>query len=220
MSIKAAIGIPIVPQPLPLTDEAVFVEHASTAVSSEAEGAEVSLAITAETTVLASTSGSDKIEFPTSMQQRTLWCWAACARMVLRSLDRNVRQCRIAQSLLEQDCCASSCGPDCCNEGCSEDDVLTVYQSFDVEADFHDGQVTFTKLKKEISEERLPLHVAIDWPGDNGGHMIVVNGWSREQSVRRVTVKDPLHSGEGEIMFEDLRTYQGGRWVFTWTGFR
>lgn len=216
MSIKVENGIPIVPQPFPMaSDEAVFTVN-TVAILENVEGGETAVAATNVAAVsLAATSGI--IDVPLFSQQRTLWCWAACAKMVLHSLGENVRQCRIANSLLDNNCCAASCGKTCCNNDCSEDDVATVYEAFGVNADFHDGMVSFSTLQEEISDNGSLVEVAIDWPGDNGGHLLVVNGWSRYQNVRWVNVKDPIY-GEGEIRYSELIEYEGGRWVFTWTG--
>lgn len=220
MSIKAENVIPIFPQPLPATaNEAVFIADDTVAISDQAEKTEVVVEITDAIKVFSLTPNSDSIDIPLSKQERTLWCWAACAQMVLFSVGlQDLRQCRIAQSLIDKNCCAASCGKKCCNNDCSETDVQVVLESFGVSADLHDGTISFAKLQEEISKNRLPVEVGIDWDGDNGGHLIVISGWSRHQDARRVKVKDPLY-GEGEIRFSDLAKYRGGRWVFTWTGF-
>lgn len=216
MSIKVQNGIPIVPQPLPLASEQSAITLDSVSISTAEGESETTVAVT--DIAFSASLNSDSIEVPLFPQKRTLWCWAACAKMVLHSLGRpNIPQCRIAKSLLGKNCCAATCGKSCCNNDCTEDDVATVYQSFGVNADFHDGTISFSRLQEEISDNELLVEVAIDWPGDNGGHLLLVNGWSRHNDVRWVNIKDPFY-GEGEIRFSDLVRYEGGRWIFTWTG--
>lgn len=203
MSIKVETGIPILPQLLPVESEALLLN-------------EMPLMETA----FALVSGSDELDIPWMEQERELWCWAACAKMVLHKLGQpSVRQCRIASSFLGPGCCAASCGEDCCNEACDATDVGPIYTNFGVEADFHEDTISFSKVRAEISEGDVPVEVAIKWPGDNGGHLILVYGWSAHNNSRRVKVNDSIY-GPGEIRFSELSEYKGGQWIATWTGFR
>jgi hypothetical protein len=203
MSIKVENGIPILPQ----------------VAAVEANGFLFN-AISEMATALASVSGSDELDIPWMEQQRELWCWAACAKMVLHKLGQpSVRQCRIVGAFLGEHCCAASCGDDCCNEDCDATDVQPIFANFGVDADFHDDTISFSKVRAEISEGDAPVEVAIQWPGGNGGHLLIVYGWSAHSNVRRVKLNDPLY-GQGEIRFSDLKEYKGGHWFATWTGFR
>lgn len=202
MSIKVETGTPILPQLLPAAANGSLID-----------------AMPMMTTAFASFSGSEELDIPWMKQQRELWCWAACAEMVLHKLGQpSVRQCRIAGAFLGEHCCATSCGNDCCNEACDAIDVQPIYANFGVDADFHDDTISFSKVRAEISDGDVPVEVAIKWPGDNGGHLLIVHGWSAHNNVRRVKLNDPLY-GQGEIRFSDLKEYKGGHWFATWTGF-
>ena len=140
--------------------------------------------------------------------------------MVLHQLGQpSVKQCHIAKSFLGENCCASSCGQDCCNETCEVEEVQPIYEELGVEADFVDDTISFSRVRAEISEGNVPVEVAVMWPDNNGGHLLLIHGWSTHNNQRRIKLNDPWY-GLGEIRFSDLRTYKGGDWVATWTGFR
>lgn len=203
MSIRIENGIPIVPGLMPPLGE---MPHENDAVI--------------ETLDLGALTGSQALDIPLASQEKSLWCWAACAKMVLYVVGlETIRQCRIAMAFLTQDCCAAPSHSEYCNVDCSPRDVAIIYDRLRVDADFKNQSISFSTVQVEISQNKLPVEVAIKWQGDNGGHLIVVVGWSLENGVRWVRVNDPLY-GVGHIRFSDLSYYKGGRWICTWTGFR
>jgi hypothetical protein len=151
-------------------------------------------------------------------QEKSEWCWAACARMVLSMFEEDVPQCDVASFLRETNCC-SLANEDICNQGCNRQDILDIYNNFGVTATFLDDTVSFSKVRKEIRDRGQPVEACIEWD-EGGAHVVIVFGCSLEGSVRYVKVHDPYDYGVGEVRFSELRRYQEqGDWTLTWLGF-
>lgn len=145
------------------------------------------------------------------------WCWAACSRMILRSLQQDVSMCEVANVLLGLDCCNDLHG---CNQDAEVADILTIFEEFGVTAWRLENPVSFESVQAQIDEWEKPIEVQISW--DPGGHVVVIEGWRRRNNVRYIRVKDPWY-GSIEMRFSDLfndYTADSGRWVGTWIGFR
>ena len=145
-------------------------------------------------------------------------CWAACAMMVLDFLGISAELCEVASVIKGNQCCNDIFD---CNSDCQAEDVGTVYEEFGVDFGFDDDPVTFDVLKTQINSNK-PLEVGISWGPNNGGHLIVVHGWSVKPHGRFVKIHDPI-DGTGEVAFSDLLqhyTESDGRWTHTWIGFR
>lgn len=154
-----------------------------------------------------------------SHQQKSEWCWAACTRMVLKSFQRDVRQCEVASFLLEEVCCPEGEENDeNCNLSCQQDDIVNIYEHFDVKATFLDRTVRFNTIRREIQERGRPVQVCVDWD-EGGAHVIVIYGWRVSDDSRFLRIHDSLF-GTGEVRFSELRRYRAeGNWTLTWLGF-
>ena len=152
-----------------------------------------------------------------SRQRRSLWCWAACARMVLSGFGEDVEQCEIVSFLLDPlDCCVP--GTHGCNHSCEEPDILNIYERFNINGRLVRKDVKFNTIRNAIDNEGQPVEICVEWD-EGGAHVILIYGWSKDGPIRFVKVHDPLY-GSGEIRFSDLLRYRSqGNWTRTWLDF-
>ena len=153
-------------------------------------------------------------------QEKSEWCWAACTQMVLTSFGQQVEQCEVA-SVLFPDCCDRADDDDTCNQTCEREDILTVYENFNVTATFVEDsdEIVFADIRSEIRDRGRPVQVCIHWH-EGGAHVLVIFGWRVKGSFRFLRIHDSLKNGFGEIRISQLREYEDqGDWTFTWIGF-
>jgi hypothetical protein len=153
-----------------------------------------------------------------SQRPFTRLCWAACTTMILSVFEQDVRMCRVAEFLLDRDCCNGN--GHLCNRDCEIEDILRIFNNFQVDATRLPHQVSFESIQEQIDDRARPLEIQISW--EPGGHVIVIDGWRQSNQIRYVQVKDPWYD-EGEVRFSDLfknYTSDNGKWVGTWIAFR
>jgi hypothetical protein len=171
----------------------------------------------AATEMVAAAITSHQLEIQRARQEKSDWCWAACAHMVLTVFDQNVSQCDVASFLRETNCCLEANEGEC-NLACDAEDVLHIYDNFGVTGTLVDDTLSFSSIREEIRDRQQPVEVGIKWD-EGGGHLIVVYGCSVDGTARFVRVHDPLFQ-MGEIRFSELRRYkQQGNWAVSWKGF-
>lgn len=148
---------------------------------------------------------------------RNLWCWAACATMVLHHIGhRNVDQCDVASRHLGRACCDPSVA---CNQTCATDDVLRIFASWGVDGSLFNSWISFGELRDEVRAGR-PVEVGLNWNADEG-HLVVVRGVQESDGAQRVLVNDPSREYYRGIVrhWELVVGYFGegmGRWQRTW----
>ena len=160
------------------------------------------------------------LNIPIVYQVRSLWCWAACAEMILRFFNQDVDKCEIASTMLERSCCNGFTSR--CNQSWPVEDITDVVEEFGITAEFRDHTVRFSTIQDMISTEQTPLEAFISWGEDAGGHVLLIDGWSQRNQVRYVKIKDPW-DGPGEVRLTDLKddyTADSGKWLSTWLRFR
>lgn len=163
--------------------------------------------------------GGKTINVPQIKQEQSLWCWAACAEMVLHYYgNAGVRQCDFANWLFGQSGCCSSPSSSVCNRTCVVADVQRVYTQWGIRCSLTNGTVSFSTLQFEINGDR-PVEVAYQWEG-GGGHVAIVRGWDRINTQPFVRVNDPAYGSLGVYYAELLAAYGFGTWFYTWTGIR
>ena len=153
-------------------------------------------------------------------QEQNLWCWAACAEMVLRYYDIcHVRQCDFANWLFKQThCCAEPSSAEC-NRGCFVHDVSSLYLQWNIRSKFIGGMVPFSVLQAEI-DAGCPVEIGFLWKERGTGHVVLVSGWHTDGTEEFVHVNDP-NNGFQFLTYAELQTAYGkGTWSFTWTGIR
>lgn len=156
-------------------------------------------------------------------QEKTLWCWAACIRMVVsflifpRSPNSAPQQCEIANfGLVRNDCCP---GNDACNDTIftvsdRERDHRAVYGHFGVSTDFTDGQISFDQIRFALRDMH-PIQVCFKY--SQGAHVVVLKACIQfENGHQYVWINDPWERTESYISFSELQNAEGlGQWVET-----
>ena len=147
------------------------------------------------------------------------WCWAACARMVLRFFGGTLEQCGIVGRFLGGNCCPSASAPGC-NVDCSVEQVDQAFGIAGLTVRRIPASVTFEVVQAQINGGR-PLVAAVKWAG-GGGHVVVIHGCRTVGGDRYLSVNDPFY-GFGDIRYGDMTQHYGknntGLWVHTWLDF-
>ncbi len=153
-------------------------------------------------------------------QEQNLWCWAACAEMVLRYYDIcHVRQCDFANWLFKQTHCCTEPSSAECNRGCFVHDVSSLYLQWNIRSTFIGGMVPFSVLQAEIDAGR-PVEIGFLWKEQGIAHVVLISGWHTDGTEEFVHVNDP-NNGFQFLTYAELQTAYGkGTWSFTWTGIR
>ncbi|MBV9957403.1 MAG: C39 family peptidase [Acidobacteria bacterium] len=164
---------------------------------------------------------SARIDVRPVHQAEELWCWAACAEMVLRFFGVARDECTVAGDHLKRDCC-NPFGPGC-NVGLSVEGVDQAFATAGLAGNRFPSALSFDEIKEQISGAiPRPIVAGIKWASGNG-HLIVISGWREAGARRFVTVNDPFYNS-GDIRYESLVSNYGpnntGRWENTWTEFR
>lgn len=151
-------------------------------------------------------------------QERTMWCWAACAQMVLAQMGVSPipKQCEVAAKGFGEDCCAA---PDPCNRPYPMHQIETLYQMLGVSSRGIHGPIQESALMEEVFQGR-PVQIGYMYQNQVVGHVVVVIG---EQTRRRngqkyLRLADPREkNGKQTVLFADVQTDSGkGRWEWTW----
>jgi len=151
---------------------------------------------------------------PQIFQERTEWCWAACAQMVLQFYgDASVQQCDLATQLFGEPCCANPDSP-LCNEPAQVPDLAGVYANRGRNAVLVPGYVPFETLQDEINANRP---VELGFVFNNGtGHQVLVCGWNIDATGPYLLINDP-QLGSGAVYYVNLQAAYGwGSWQWTW----
>jgi hypothetical protein len=182
--------------------------------------------------------------FPFKQGRGRLWCWAACATMILHFLDKQAikQECDLVNENRQRkgssfaDCCNHRDESPCSTTTCaSVVDVNTVLDTNgikfnpDLEASAHR---TVENLRTELVVKGQPVQIGFEWAGSRPGklqaHVIVVRGYGvNERNEPFFFVNDPFEEYDPpdagptfrtKVSFDSLRRAYGmGRWRWTWT---
>lgn len=166
------------------------------------------------------------LNVPLVPQKLDNWCWAATAEMVKNYLnpELHVQQCAEVNAALEADAAASTTPPgqavapvNCCPLP-QDDETLarcdTVGWPRFVAPDFKaedsslapPPMMSWSDVKKEIGVAHRPfVYVRKDVGG--GGHIVVIQGYGRDNGVRYVLVNDPWPVNEGKTSWYTYAWY-------------
>jgi Papain-like cysteine protease AvrRpt2 len=161
---------------------------------------------------------NERLGVRTIMQVKEMWCWAACAEMVLRFFGASLDKCNVAGLQLNRDCCNSVSAD--CDMGLSVEEIDQAFANVHLAGRRFEREITFDDIRNQISgTPPRPVVAGIRWAG-GGGHLVVVSGWRIADSLRFVKVNDPFYTS-GDIRYEDLVQHYGpndtGVWAHTWT---
>lgn len=159
---------------------------------------------------------------PRFPQQQTQWCWAACAEMVLEFYSfPNVDQCDLANIAFPQagGACCNNPSSSLCDKPLSDAEICRLWANKGIKYSYVNSFIPFTTLQSEINAGR-PVEVAFTL--SNGGHVVIVQGWSQTPMGPYLFVNDPAGgAGQGLVSYQHLLTAKGsGSWDATWTGLR
>lgn len=142
-------------------------------------------------------------------QEQTLWCWVACALMILESQGiASPPQCEfVNETFGTASCCEDGSSPTC-NDACPPDRVESLLSSRDITL-ARTGPVAFQTIKEQVAAGR-PVEVYLSTV--NGGHVMVIGG-CYEADGQMLVVNDPLESAPDNWAFESLA--ERG-WMFSW----
>jgi hypothetical protein len=224
MPLRITNGIPIIPK-------AQAPESLAHGLAPLALGA----ALLAEGT--GSLADSHELSIAPVIQKQSQWCWAACVEMVLTYYQRPAEQCAVVAAKLgiEGQPGTLVCGHDgqFALAACDHKTMDDVWRAFQIKSQaLPNGdplmQVPFETIKEEIDGHKRPLEIGLKWDPEHGdgGHAILVKGWTSVGGEDAVLVNDPLPSSrlgiighEGAITIEELKDAFGyGSWAFTWPG--
>ena len=152
-------------------------------------------------------------------QWYSLWCWAACAEMILTVFDEEVDKCRIASRMLGQNCCTDG---DPCNTDWAVEEIHEIVAEWGISSYYVPNRVGFSTIKNQIDNWEMPLELFITWGEGYGGHVLIADGWRQYNNQRYVKIKDPWF-GPGEVRLSDLiydYSPDSGQWVGTWYRFQ
>lgn len=168
-----------------------------------------------------------------SQRPMELWCWVACAKMILNSFGIAISRTKIAETHLRQigldlDCYPPVKGSEC-DHDCQPRHIERIFRDWGMGVDdipFDPRSLTFKEVQDEINAGR-PVLVGIYWieGGERqGGHVVVIRGWRVVAGEPMAYVNDPLGDKTAEVPYDDLLREYGddnsGEWQLTWTGFR
>ncbi len=209
MALLVEEGIPITPQCLPPTEE-LEITDAPGEISPK------------------SFNRSHSRRWRHFAQERSRWCWAACAQMVADYYGSIVTQCALAHNLFdEEDCCesGSSFNSDC-DQACSSAHVARrMYPTvLNLGGDRRFASISFSEIDTEIAGNRRPVLVGLQWtePGMGGGHLVAISGFSLDDEFPDdgwLTVHDPLEGDDPqiEVRYSYLESAYGlGEWRDSW----
>jgi hypothetical protein len=151
-------------------------------------------------------------------QEQTLWCWAACAQMVLSQLGvvPVPKQCDIACKRFALDCCST---PSICNFAHPIAEIEALYLRLGVSCRSVQAPLEEETLMVEVFAER-PVQIHYAYRTSTVGHVVVVIGERnrRRTGLKYLQVADPREkNGKQTLLFDDVRTDSGkGTWTSTW----
>ena len=157
-------------------------------------------------------------------QMKSNWCWAATARCVDHTYNRqsNSTQCSIAKSTAGTNC--ENCNDDSCNDSHNLVDPLNAVRRF---GSIRQSAVPWTTVEAEVAAGRV-VCACVSWNGD-GGHFVTICGASRIGRTRYLHVFDPsgdFQTGENITLDHEIiiikysqfkRSYLNlGGWICTY----
>jgi hypothetical protein len=156
-------------------------------------------------------AASKKLNVQLIHQEQGLWCWAACAEMVIEFVKpgTDARQCELVKLEMgtSTDCCNSSAGSftaQCNSQGGFPE------ESFGAHAIDHkssETRLSWKRITRQIDDGK-PLLYAFFWhETDMVGHMVVIHGYGQAQGKKVLYRRDPNpHPQVGTqtyLLFED-----------------
>ena len=162
---------------------------------------------------------SPQIRIARRVQEQDVWCYAACAEMVIKEVHKTstVRQCDIAGFVKNgAKCCNKPPLPVTCTAtGCKKPQITDIFTKWGINAQRR-PPINFDPVVTEIKGDRL-IEVVVDWRGGQSSHAVLLSGFWGD----RVYVVDPLKFPRYLGWHTHSSLMQGfgnGKWSDTWVG--
>lgn len=155
-------------------------------------------------------------------QLQDMWCWAACARMVLLFFGEPLEQCQIVSRFVGRLCCGDSSSSSDCDIGLPVSEINQAFGLAGLAGRHLERTVSFEEVSGQINgTPESPIVAGVKWAG-GGGHVVVISGCRIVNGIRYLRVNDPFY-GPGDIRYSDLLDRYGrnntGKWLHTWLDF-
>ncbi len=143
-------------------------------------------------------------------QETSDWCWAASAQMVMDYLGHNVTQSTQANNRFGRtDCPSKQCSSAAANPPCMGGGWPEFGRYGFTFKKTSNTALTWDQLRNEVANAQgcgqRPFVFSWHWPQD-GGHMMVVNGYKTVEGKNYVSVLDPIPvcRGDAKIMLYEF----------------
>ena len=158
-------------------------------------------------------------------QEEDVWCYAACAKMLIKSVKQEIfQQCQIVEEIKQGGCCENRTSPICIGMGVNRDAIGGIFTRHRIQFNPNINVIlTFGQVKDEIDAGR-PIEVCIKWDGmEDSRHVIVIYGW-KDGAQEKVFINDPLTDAgfrRNVVRLADLLSWlDQGAWELTWRGLK
>src|SRR5262245_38597906 len=144
-------------------------------------------------------------------QETDMWCWAASGKMVMEFLGVPVKQCRQANDRFVLTGCCNNPVPGACVQGGWPEfgRYGFTFQKTSSEP------LTWGAIREQIGCKNRPFAFSWKWAGE-GGHMMVVIGYSTVAGTNYVTIIDPLPVNVGSQSIISYDAYSSGNGYTHW----
>lgn len=156
-------------------------------------------------------------------QEHAMWCWAACAEMVIEFLKPNVnaKQCELAQLQFAFDCCGTS---NDFEEECNTSGTFPFVPFRENGIHFErtsstaaNEQLVWREIKRQIDAGQPILYAYRLNERSVSGHMVVIYGYGRVRNKRVLCCIDPnAVATEPYMLFYDKYRAQAPNHWDTW----
>lgn len=145
---------------------------------------------------LATALPKPQIRIPRRAQRQDVWCYAACAQMVIKyCTGKTVQQCEIASFVKNgTDCCPPTKSV-CVRRGCTKEQVKEIFVHWNVPHKDPKTMLNLNQIKDDIEDDCV-IEAIIDWRTTDGeassSHAVLITGVLDTM----VYVIDPLRPAE------------------------
>ncbi len=133
------------------------------------------------------------INVPTVLQQKSLWCWAACSESVLKYYGiTNVSQGNVVSYTFGSEI----------NHAGTAIQVRNALIHYGVHANVASGSMTLSAIQTNIGTNNRPIIAGLLPSSSSGaGHMVVITGYENTLDFKTVTYMDPATASYANVTY-------------------
>ncbi|SDZ03643.1 Papain-like cysteine protease AvrRpt2 [Evansella caseinilytica] len=163
--------------------------------------------VTAFSTIfVAQISAASLSNYPSVVQEKSNWCWAATGSSILKYYGLSVSQCNFYKEAKVNSSCSA-------NETGTITEVMRGLSSYNVGSSLYSGAYSFSGAKYQIDDSK-PLWVRWRWSSGTG-HAVVIYGYYTAMSTNYVYYMDPASGTKTSMAYSSF--VGGGNYKQTWT---